>query len=221
MEQAIDLKELLKLMKKNFWLIFLVPLLFLIVSLAVSIYLITPKYEGTTQILVNQKKTEETLMAQQVQSNLQLVNTYSEIIKSPRILGEVSSIIDNEYSADEINKMLEVDNLANSQILNIKIVSEDSDVSNLLANTIAQVFSVEIKEIMNIDNVSILSAAEGQGEKVQPKLIINALIGIVLGIILVSLWIFIKQVVDKRIKNEDDVTNILEVPVLGNINKVK
>lgn len=30
------------------------------------------------------------LMAQEVQSNIQLVNTYSEILKSPRILDEVA-----------------------------------------------------------------------------------------------------------------------------------
>lgn len=29
-------------------------------------------------------------MAQEVQSNIQLVNTYSEIVKSPRILDEVA-----------------------------------------------------------------------------------------------------------------------------------
>ena len=46
---------------------------------------IQPKFEAKTQVLVNQETHNENLQAQQVQSNLQLVNTYSEIIKSPRI----------------------------------------------------------------------------------------------------------------------------------------
>ena len=49
-----------------------------------------PEYEANTQVLVNQKEKNSELMAQEVQSNIQLVNTYSEILKSPRILDEVA-----------------------------------------------------------------------------------------------------------------------------------
>ena len=41
-------------------------------------------------MLVNEKEKDKDMMAQQVQSNIQLVNTYSEIIKSPRILDKVA-----------------------------------------------------------------------------------------------------------------------------------
>ena len=54
------------------------------------ILLAKPKYEASTQILVSQKEKESKMMAQEVQSNIQLVNTYAEIIKSPRILDDVA-----------------------------------------------------------------------------------------------------------------------------------
>ena len=39
---------------------------------------------------MNEKEKDQQMMAQEVQSNIQLVNTYSEIVRSPRIIDEVS-----------------------------------------------------------------------------------------------------------------------------------
>ena len=66
---------------------------FVVISLLITIFLMKPKYEANTQVLVNQKESNEQYRAQEVQSNIQLVNTYSEILKSPRILEDVAKKI--------------------------------------------------------------------------------------------------------------------------------
>ncbi|WOS95492.1 YveK family protein [Nosocomiicoccus massiliensis] len=221
MEQTIDLEDLFKIIKKNFFSIVALPLLFGIIALLISMYLITPKYESTTQLLVNQKETQNTMLTQQVQSNLQLIKTYSEIIKSPRILDEVSNRLDNRYTTTEIQNMLNISSQSDSQVLNISVKSEHSELSNTIANTVAEVFSEDVENIMNVDNVSILSVAEGNGEQVEPRTLVNVAVGMFVGFILAALIIFLKEVLDKRIKNEDDVAEYLDLPVLGSIEKVK
>ncbi len=64
------------------------------------------KYTASTQILVNMKKSSSDLAFQNVQSSLQSVNTYTEIIKSPRILDKVSREFDGQYSTAELNSFL-------------------------------------------------------------------------------------------------------------------
>ncbi|WP_040928603.1 YveK family protein [Nosocomiicoccus massiliensis] len=221
MEQTIDLEDLFKIIKKNFFSIVALPLLFGIIALLISMYLITPKYESTTQLLVNQKENENTILSQQVQSNLKLIQTYSEIIKSPRILDEVSNRLDNRYTTTEIQNMLNISSQSDSQVLNISVKSEHSELSNTIANTVAEVFSEDVENIMNVDNVSILSVAEGNGEQVEPRTLVNVAVGMFVGFILAALIIFLKEVLDKRIKNEDDVAEYLDLPVLGSIEKVK
>lgn len=221
MEQTIDLEDLFKIIKKNFFSIVALPLLFGIIALLISMFLITPKYESTTQLLVNQKETQNTMLTQQVQSNLQLIKTYSEIIKSPRILDEVSNRLDNRYTTTEIQNMLNISSQSDSQVLNISVKSEHSELSNTIANTVAEVFSEDVENIMNVDNVSILSVAEGNGEQVEPRTLVNVAVGMFVGFILAALIIFLKEVLDKRIKNEDDVAEYLDLPVLGSIEKVK
>lgn len=112
--------------------------------------------------------------------------------------------------------MLTVNNQADSQILNISIESDNRKEASKVANEIATVFSKDIDKIMNVDNVSILSKAE-KADKVSPKPLINALVSIFLGLVTALIIIFLKEMLDKRIKTEEDVEEFLDLPVLGTI----
>lgn len=216
MEEIMDFNKLFAIIKKNYKLIIIIPIILLAISMVITIF-INPKFEAKAQILVNQETQDKDLQAQQIQSNLQLVNTYSEIIKSPRILDKVSKKLDNKYSKDEIANMLTVSNQTDSQILTISIKSNNSRYSGIIANEIAKVFSKESDKIMNVDNVSILSEAKDKSPKVSPSYPLNATIALIIGLIFAFIYIFSKEVLDKRIKNEEDVKNYLELPVLGSI----
>ncbi|MFE8112191.1 Wzz/FepE/Etk N-terminal domain-containing protein [Mammaliicoccus sciuri] len=217
MEETIDLSKLLLILKKNLKYLIILPIVFLVLSMVITFVFMTPKYSSSTQVLVNEKETDNQMMAQQVQSNLQLVNTYSEIIKSPRILDKVSKNLNGKYSSKELSGMLTVSNQAESQILNISIENKDQQAASKVANEIANVFSKDVSKIMNVDNVSILSKADNDGSKVSPKPFINAVVGIFLGLIIALIIIFLKEILDKRIKNEEDVEEMLNLPVLGTI----
>ncbi|UXR37136.1 Wzz/FepE/Etk N-terminal domain-containing protein [Staphylococcus simulans] len=220
MEKAIDLNKLIKILKKNLKILITLPVITLVIGVLLSVLVFKPEYESSTQILVNQKEHDGDMMAQQVQSNLQLVKTYSDIIKSPRILDEVSKQLKGKHSAKELSSMLTVDNQAESQIMNINVRSGNEKDAQNVANKITKVFSDEASQIMNIDNVSILSKAE-QAKKVSPKPVQNAIVAFLLGIIISLVIIFLKETLDKRIKTEEDVEEILNLPVLGSIPDLK
>lgn len=219
MEETIDLSKLLLILKKNMKYLIILPIVFLALSMVITFVFMTPKYSTSTQVLVNQKETDNQMIAQQVQSDLQLVNTYSEIIKSPRILDKVSKNLKGKYSSGEIAGMLTVTNQAESQILNITIENESRENASKVANEIAIVFSKEVKDIMNVDNVTILSKADNNGSKEAPKPFINAVVGTFLGMIVALTIIFLKELIDKRIKTEEDVEEQLNIPVLGTIQR--
>lgn len=219
MEDTIDLSKLFAILKKNIKYIIIFPIVFLILSMVITFVFMTPKFSASTQVLVNQKEADSQMMAQEVQSNLQLVNTYSEIIKSPRILDKVSKNLKGKYSSKELSGMLTVSNQAESQILNISVENESRENAGKVANEIANVFSKEVSDIMNVDNVSILSKADNNGSKVSPKPLINAVVGVFLGLIVALILIFLKEILDKRIKTEDDVEKELNLPVLGTIQR--
>ncbi|WP_239747952.1 Wzz/FepE/Etk N-terminal domain-containing protein [Klebsiella pneumoniae] len=221
MESAIDLSKILQIIRKNMKLLIILPIICLFISTIVTFFFLDSKYQASTQVLVNQKESDSQMMAQEVQSNLQLVNTYSEIVKSPRIIDKVSKELDRAYSTSELSNMITVSNQAESQLLNIAVESKSGNDSEKIANTVAQIFSEEVPDIMNVDNVSILSEADDTATQVAPKTLVNLLIGVVIGLVLALLIIFIKELIDKRIKSEEDVENELNIPVLGSIQKFK
>ncbi|MDK9873123.1 YveK family protein [Staphylococcus sp. IPLA37011] len=221
MENTIDLSQTLKILRKNIKLLVILPVICLLISAIVTFIFLDSKYEASTQVLVNQKESDSQMMAQEVQSNIQLVNTYSEIVKSPRIIDKVSKKLDRAYSTSELSSMVNVSNQAESQLLNIAVESKSEGDSEKIANTVAQVFSKEVPDIMSVDNVSILSEADGTAKQVAPKTMPNLLLGVVGGFLIALIIIFTKEILDKRIKSEEDVENELNIPVLGSIQKFK
>ncbi|MEB7847911.1 YveK family protein [Staphylococcus equorum] len=221
MENSIDLLKVWKIIKNNLKFLLILPILGLIIGLLFSLVLVQPKYQASTQVLVNQNESDSAARPQEVQSNIQLVNTYAEIATSPRMLDEVSKELDNAYSAKELSSMISAANETESQILNIAVESPNKNDSEKIANVFANVFSDETPKIMNIDNVSILSEADGTSTQTEPKIIVNALLGLILGLVLASIIIILKEIFDTRIKTEQDVEEELNIPVIGTIQKFK
>ena len=90
MEEVIDISKLLNLLKRNWKFIVSLSLLGALIAAAVSFFLIKPTYSASTQILVNSGSNNTQLEVQANQADLQLINTYNEIIKSPVILDKVA-----------------------------------------------------------------------------------------------------------------------------------
>ncbi|PTH22098.1 capsule biosynthesis protein CapA [Staphylococcus arlettae] len=220
MKRAINITEISRIFKNYLLFIIILPLLSLVASIVVTFFLIEDKYVATTQLLINQKENTHQNV-QDIQSNIQLINTYSEIVKSPRILGKVAKELKGQYEADEIKNFLNVTNQANTQVLNISIFHNDKEVAEKLANTVANVFKKEIPKIMKVDNVSLLSSATKTGHQVAPNVPLNLFIGWASGLLILCIIIFIKEITDKRIKSEQDVYDQMNLPVLGSIQYFK
>ena len=160
MEETISLKELFQTLKKRMSLIVLITAIAVMVSGIVSYFIITPIYQSSTQLLVNQAKSEQTeYNPSEVQTNLQLINTYNVIIKSPAILDKVAAQLGNDLTAAQLNEKITVQSEADSQVVNVTVQDPDPQMAANIANTTAEVFQKEIVTIMNIDNVNILAKA--------------------------------------------------------------
>lgn len=219
MKEKFDLVKLLNILKKNIKLLLILPAICLVVSAALTFFVMPDKYTASTQILVNMKKSSSDLASQNVQSSLQSVNTYTEIIKSPRILDKVSREFDDQYSTAELNSFLKVTNQTNSQIITVSVTTGNKSESDKIVNKISKVFAHDMPKIMSVDNVTILSSAHDNAVKVSPIVSVNLVISIIVGIVLAILIIFLKELLDKRIKTEEDVESQLGLPILGSIQK--
>jgi capsular polysaccharide biosynthesis protein len=224
MEETISLRELMETLRKRMSLIILITLTAILVSGAVSFFLLTPIYQSSTQLLVNQAKSDQPAYNPgEIQTNLQLINTYNVIIKSPAILEKVSSDLNLDLNASQLNQKITVGSEAESQVINLSVTDTDPQKAANIANKTAEVFQTEITKIMNVDNVSILAKAE-VGEKqspIKPKPLLNIAIATVVGLMIGVGLAFLLEFLDNTIKTEQEVEKLLGLPVLGSIARIE
>jgi len=224
MEETISLRELFQVLRKRLWLIVLITIIAATVSAVISFFVLTPVYESKTQILVNQAKNDQQLYNNQtVQTNVQLINTYNDIIKSPAILDKVIKELKLDGSAQSLSGQIQVTNAENSQVAQIVVQDASAKRATEIANTTASVFKKEVPKIMNVDNVSVLSKATlgESASPVKPKPLMNIAIAVVVGLMVGIGLSFLLEYLDNTLKTEQDIQNLLELPVMGVITTIK
>lgn len=222
-EETISLYDIFKVLKKRIVLILSIAIIATLTAAIISFYVLTPVYQASTQILVNQKPNEQNQIQQQdIQTNLQLINTYNVIIKSPVILNKVIEILDLDTTTTALSNQITVSNADNSQVVNISVQDEQAYLAVDIANTVAQVFQEEIKNLMNVDNVNILSPAElpENPTPVKPNKMLNMAIALVIGLMVGVGLAFLLEYLDTTIKTEQDVEELLGLPILGFVSRI-
>lgn len=223
MEETISLKEIAATLKKRLSLIIIIAAVAVAVSGVISYFFLTPIYQASTQILVNQKTSEQPIIdANQIKSNVDIINTYSVIIKSPTILEKVIRDIDLKTTTDSLMNSITVNSEQNAQVFNLTVQNEDPAEAVKITNAIAKTFSTEIPEIMNVDNVKILSPAvlNDNPSPIKPKPLLNIAIALVVGLMAGVGIAFLLEYLDNTIKTEEDIQKVLQLPVLGVIPKI-
>ncbi|MGP4947500.1 MULTISPECIES: YveK family protein [Bacillus] len=218
MEETISLKELFLILKKRLAMILVIAFGAAIVSAIISFFFMTPIYQSSTQILVNQKKQDGTMIqAGEIQTNIQLTNTYKVIIKSPVILEQVNEKLNLNMTAQALTEKINVANEKDSQVISVTVEDKNPKMARDIANATAEVFKGEVAKIMSVDNVTVLSKAEVAENQspVKPRPMLNVAIAFVVGLMAAVGLAFLLEYLDNTVKKEEDVENLLGLPVLG------
>lgn len=224
MEETISLNEIVLVLRKRMFMILSITIGAAFIAAIISFFFITPVYESTTQILVNQKKKDNSaLQYNDVQTNVQLINTYNVIIKSPAILSKVKNKLHLGMSVKQLTSKISVGSEKQSQVLTVTVKDSNPNTATAIANTIAETFKEEAVGLMSVDNVNILSQAENEvGQApVKPQKLLNIGIAIVVGLMASSGLAMLLEYLDKTIKKEQDIEAILGLPVLGTISQME
>ncbi len=223
MEETINLQQLYRTLKKRVALIAIITAIAITLSGIFSFVFLTPIYQADTQILVNQEKTEQSpFSAQDIQTNLQLINTYNVIIKSPAILSIVIDELGLNTTTGALNQKITVNSVQNSQVVTIAVQDADPSEAVKIANKTAMVFQKEIVSLMKVDNVSILAKAEmaKKPSPIKPNPKLNMAIAAVLGLMIGVGVAFLLEYLDTTIKTESDIEELLGLPILGVISPI-
>lgn len=221
MEEEISLSELFGILKKRMALIISLGLVALILAAVFTFFIATPKYNSTTQILVNRTtESAEGMQLNDINTNVQMINTYKDIIKGPVILNEVSENIQSDLSAKELAEKVEINTQDNSQVFSLTVTDEDPFVAAEIANEVATTFQNEIGNIMKVDNVTIISEAIPNNNQISPNNPLNLVIGLLVGLMLGIGAAFLLEFMDTTVRDEQFIINDLGWTSLGSVSEM-
>lgn len=216
--EEINLKDILYYFKKNCFIIIELVLLAIIVAEVYIGFFEKPLYKSDTTILVYNEQTEH-VTTNEITLNNQLVKTYSQIIKSRKVLSKVIRELSLNYNISQLSSMITVSSVNDTQIIRITVVNEDNKKAKQIANTLARIFSEEVAEIYKLDNVSIVDEAIIAKEPFNINGIKTLIIAVILGIALGSAIVFVKYYFDDTIKTVEEVEKSLNLPIMGVVPK--
>lgn len=218
------IRDVGKMFKKSWIIIVVLTIVGLLAGYFVSEYVIDKKYEATAMVLVSSTGTmsdqgNNQMTINDYNLNTKLVNSYSVLCKSDKVLSQVEEKLGINSNTKDLTKMINVSAKADTDIINISVTDTSPQFAQEVANTLVDVFQQEVTNIMKMNNVQVIDYAQVPERPVSPNVMLNtavaALIGLILGIIIAVL----RYILDDTVKDVDNITEIMDVPVIGSIPK--
>lgn len=220
--ETIDLKDMFSYFKSKISIIILFIVVVGIMGCLYGLFIQKPVYKSSTSIvLISESQTGATLTYNDVSLNQNLVSTYSEIIKSRRVLNQVIDNLSLDYSYSNLSNNVEVSSVTGTQIIKISVSDRNNKTAMKIADEIAKVFSKEIPELYNISNVNILDYAEAASNAYNVNFIKQSIIYLLVGLILGLGITFVMYYFDRSVKNISQVEEKIKLPVLATVREYR
>ena len=205
--EEIDIKRIIEIIFSKKLIITLIILLSVTLGYVYSYYYKKPEYKSSVTILLvaDENKTDKSLTQTDVNLNNGLISTYSSIAKSSSILQKTIQNLNLDIPVSKLEQNVEAKQIDNTQFLEISVKNESPERAKNIANELAEVFTEQIKEIYNLQNISIVDKAETEENPCNinhmKDMIIFGFAGIVLSIIIVM----IIYMFDDTVKEQKDI----------------
>lgn len=213
--EEININELIDYFKSKIWLWFVMTIGICMICVMYAIIIQKPMYSSNTSVILG--GSSETITQNDITINKNLVNTYAEIVKSRRVLDQVINELSLDLSYSELNNSITVEPINNTEIIRIIVRSNNSKEAMDIANSASYFFSKEVKEIYNMNNVSILDSAIEAKDPYNINVPKQLCMYLIIGIILSFCIIFIIFYFDRTIKSVEQLEQKFKLPILGSV----
>ena len=218
--EEINLRDLLSYFKKHL-ILFIVVVLFVVSAGTIySVFILKPEYKSQATVILSSDKSKNTVQSE-INANKNLIDTYTEVVKSHRVLDRVKSEMQIEDTYEQLVKKVTVASLKDTEIISISVVDLDKNHSYSLANKIADTFTDEIGQIYNDKSVNVLDRAVEPQKPYNVDIIKQEAIYAAAGIVLATAVIFLMFYFDRTIKTTEQIEQLFKLPIYGKVRKLE
>lgn len=218
MKEQISISEMINMFLRKWWILALCAIILSTSAFFYAQFMVAPLYRTDGTLYVNASRTQKSDVSQSnlITSQL-LANTYKEILTRRTFLSQVAADVDNRYSVYQLGKMITMQPLNETEIMEIKVTGENPQDVYAICHSVLTHASDELVRVVNAGSVKILDDGQVPEKPFSPNVKNYTLIAFLLGLAIGGIIIFSIEFLDTRVKSRDDVVNRYEEPLLGEI----
>lgn len=217
----ISFKDILRIIKKNLIFIIIASLLLSVCSFFVTKFFIKKSYTATVKLYVSSDYKEATNGYEDLNRyNLssKLVATYIGLLDTNNFYEAVSKTLNDKYTATELKSMVKFTAIEETELFKADVVSNSPAEAKSVADAVAQTAPKTIEGLLsNNSKLKIVDEATTPQNPTSPNVTKNVLIALLFGLVISIVIAFIRDYFDVKIKYDDEMTTINNIPVLAAI----
>ncbi|WP_294467473.1 YveK family protein [uncultured Ruminococcus sp.] len=217
----ISFNDILRIIKKNLIFILIVSLIFAVCSFFVTKFFIKKTYTSTVKLYVSTDYNGASSGYQDLNAynySSKLVSTYIELLDTNNFYGNVSKSLNSKYTATELESMIKFTRVEETEVFKADITSGNPAEAKSIADAVAKTAPGTVKELLsNNSTLKVVDEATTPKNPTSPNVAKNVIIALLIGIIISLIIAFIRDYFDVKIKYDDEMTTIANLPVLAAI----
>ena len=220
-EEYIDLGHIISVLWKYIVLILIVGMIFAALFFFYAQLFVTPMYEANALFYVNNStfslSSAVRISTGELNAASDLVDTYVAILQSRANMELVIEESGVNYSYETLRKMVSAKAINSTGLFQVTVRSSNPEEARSLANVIAVILPDKISDIVANSSVEVVDYAVTPHSRVSPSYYKYSAIGLLLGMVLCSALVLLRDYFDDVIHSEDYLLENFDAPILATI----
>jgi capsular exopolysaccharide synthesis family protein len=176
-----------------------------------------PTYTASVLMYVNTKDSSASTNLNDLNYAQKVVTTYINFLRTKTFFKQVVEESELNYAPEQIRGMTQIQAINNTELFEISVVSFSANDSYILVKAMQKIAPVVIHNIKNTAEITVVDPVIYPLYPSGPNVIWNTMMGGMLGFLLSLIVSFLWEVVDIKVKDQQELMKRYQLPVLGAI----
>jgi capsular polysaccharide biosynthesis protein len=214
---TVDIKTLLRILHKYAAIIAAVTVAATFAAFVLSEFVLPKRYSATARFYIENSRVQtEIVHVQDITAARNLVNTCVDLFTSRSITTRLKKESGVHYSVDELMGMIRM-GASNTEFLRITITAGSPQMAKFLLEHFVVICEDTFNNVVVSGSITLDDEPYSTGKPVFPDTRLFLILGFFVGFALTYLIVFIKEILDIKVKAEDDLFTIYDIPVFAEV----
>lgn len=217
----MTLLELLQLLRKHLKLVIALPLACALVMALYSFLAMPNTYTASVSMYVlatSSASSDQSVSYSDLSASQMITNDVSTLLESDRVLAETADDLGlkNLRAYDT-----SVSSETTSRVITLSVTGSDPEGAANVANKMAENVSAIAQEVMSVDSVNVIDSAVTPEQPSGPNRPLYVAVALLAGLFLAVAIVVLADMLNTKIRGQEDIEELLGVPVIGRIPAMK